>query len=645
MDEVIYNRNIEALRATQLGLYNILKEVEIDKHDEFEVIKGPRGHNVLKVKKDDGKYINYNSAYDPYREASDLLKSIDFEVNRCLIVGVGVGLGYHLKEAVDKLNEKSIILAVEKNKGILKNLFYYTDFSQAILDKKIFFVVGDFDDEALAKQIISWMQTLILNIASIQPLILNISDINYIRYSKEVLKMVRDARSLCAFCMGNDIDDTLLGFDNMLKNLPHIIRNPGLNQLLENYKDAYRGKPAIVIASGPSLDKNIHLLKEAKGKALLLACDGSMDSLKKHGIIPDAVSSVERIMATYECFYKDKVMPDESVLVAPAVVRPEIFQSFSTKTLSLFKTELMADWFNKMVYNKGSVWSGASVAHQLVGFAKALGADPIILIGQDLAYSSDGVSHTSEASVKEKVDLSNVKLYVKDIYGNDVPTTRPWKYFLEIYENAIAQMNLNIIDATEGGAYIKGTKLMTLREVIDTYCVDEVPNLRYLVDSLDVSEDFIKKAYKNVFKSTIKIAKMYCLIKKRSEKSLKLNEEAKKLLDEGITTDEELDQVYDAMDYTEKRVVRYITRNNRLYTFFMYKIMTTIVAVNQLGTEITLDVLSKNLDIHRDLLGALVHFSTKAVDTFRTNFKDIKEQAAKVFSQEELDNIVFPEWD
>lgn len=634
---LIYEKNIKSLTKNQSDLIQVLNETNIKENNLFRVIEGKKGHKVLQVKQTDGKYLNYNSVYDPYKEATKITSMIDYQVNRSMIVAVGVGLGYHLKESLNKLNSKSLILAVEENKTILKNLLHEVDFSNYIEDEKIFFVTGKFNEDNLKGMLSDLVGKLFPNTFSIQPLILNVSDVNYIRFSKEVFRTIQGLKDKYKFLLGNDVDDTILGIHNRIRNLPHVIKNPGINELIEKYKDVYKGKPAIIIASGPSLDKNIHFLKEAKGKALLLACDGSMSALAKYGIVPDAVSSVERIMLTYEAFYKGVKMPEETVLVAPAVVRPEIFSSFQTKTLSNFKYEGISAWFNKMSGDKGHIWAGISVAHQLIGFAQRLQADPIILVGQDLAYSEEGVTHVNEASVKEKVDISKVDIYVKGINGKDVPTTFVWKQFKEVYEMFIQHFKLNVIDATEGGAFIEGTSIMPLQDAISKYCKVPTRSLRELVDSLNVENDIIEDTHLFSLKSLKRLEKKFGLLKKKAEKSKILNIEARKLIKNGVETEEELDKVYTAIEYTENRIVQNLKRDPGMYMLFQYHIMRTVYNVNQLGTEVTFDVLKRNLDIQYDLLENICLYCAKMLHVFEDDIKYFKEKSFGILSKDILD--------
>ncbi|MGM0841687.1 MAG: motility associated factor glycosyltransferase family protein [Bacillota bacterium] len=642
-----YNKNIQALfNANQLELIQKIEEVDLEKQEECIVFDGKEQEvKVLGVKKN-STHILYNSYYDPYKEAEALTKHLDYNVNRSMITVIGVGMGYHLLEILKSMNEKSVILAIEQNPNILKTLFWYVDFSGFIEKGRILFELINKDQDVYTS-LSQIMSTLFLNIYSIQTVVLPIMDLSYIKFSRKVLNYIADLRNTLEFSIGNDLEDTIDGVYNRIQNLPHVIKNPGVKQFLEKYKGTYKNKPAIIIASGPSLDKNIHLLKEAQGKALLLACDGSMESLKKHEITPDVVSSIERILLTYEAFYKGKNFPEETVLVAPAVVRPEIMNSFTNKTLSLFKNESFGNYFNNMVFDKGSVFSGACVAHQLMGIAVALEANPIILVGQDLAYSEDGISHTCEASVKEKVNLENVNLYVEDINGKKVPTTIIWKLFKDIYEQFISTIKTNCIDASEGGAYIKGTNIMPLKKVIDTYCEEEIPRFRSLVDSLEVQYPQVFRSYENSLMEIIKLAKKFYLLKLRSEKGLEHNLNSELMMKNGLNSDEELEKVYDSLDYIEEKIVKNMSRHPEVMMLFQYPITLVVREINKLGTEYTYENIQSNLIIHRKLLYTIIEYCTKIMKVLEEGFINLKINALNSVENQDaitIESIFYPDY-
>ncbi|WP_373845633.1 6-hydroxymethylpterin diphosphokinase MptE-like protein, partial [Clostridium sp.] len=87
------------------------------------------------------------------------------------------------------------------------------------------------------------------------------------------------------FMLGNDMEDTIIGIENNFTNMKKLIESPSI----ECVKDKYKDIPAIIVSAGPSLDKNISELKRAEGKALIIATDAVLTTLKNHGIVPDAV--------------------------------------------------------------------------------------------------------------------------------------------------------------------------------------------------------------------------------------------------------------------------------------------------------------------------------------------------------------------
>lgn len=76
---------------------------------------------------------------------------------------------------------------------------------------------------------------------------------------------------------------------------------------------------------------------------------------------------------------------------------------------------------------------------------------------------------------KDDVDLYKLKqnkIEIEGYYGDKVYTSRDYNFYREWYEmiipRKIGDLELEVINATEGGAKIKGATQMTLKEVIDS---------------------------------------------------------------------------------------------------------------------------------------------------------------------------------
>ena len=247
--------------------------------------------------------------------------------------------------------------------------------------------------------------------------------------------------------MGNNIDDLLVGLDNYLENYYDFIKAIGVDQFLAaNYRFYKKDKPAFIISSGPSLNKNVSELKNIAGLGLIMSCDSAYKTLTTNGIKPDIIGSLERITLTYEAFFEKEQFPQDVVFAGPIVVRNETLKKFSDNKLLFLKAgNSISEWIDELTgHSKGLVWSGSSVSHMLYGLAVKLGCNPIILVGQDLAYSNDGFSHAKEAeSIMEQVDVNNAEAYVLDSNGNKLPSNYRWKRFLHFFEKSCSRYKGN----------------------------------------------------------------------------------------------------------------------------------------------------------------------------------------------------------
>ncbi|MBR5732365.1 MAG: motility associated factor glycosyltransferase family protein [Lachnospiraceae bacterium] len=252
-----------------------------------------------------------------------------------------------------------------------------------------------------------------------------------------------------------------------------------------------REVPVIIVSAGPSLDKNIELLKKAKGHSLIFAVDTAMKYLMQHDIMPDLGITVEPIkpMANYEddrCFDVPHIFDCES--------NPEIV-SRERSRIFIYNCR---DYVKKLIESVGvsvdaDVASGGSVATAAFAVCYQLQMKTMIMIGQDLAYSGTATHAGGVESAGINGDIGTE--LVDGIDGEPVRTRSDWLGYLRWFENAIAtikdqHLDMTVIDATEGGALIHGSHVMTLADAIEKYCVgcdydfaEELKKLPYLLDT------------------------------------------------------------------------------------------------------------------------------------------------------------------
>lgn len=119
------------------------------------------------------------------------------------------------------------------------------------------------------------------------------------------------------------------------------------------------------------------------------------------------------------------------------------------------------------------MWMGGSCAHLAVGLALHVGASPIVMVGQDLAYGEEGTHANGTVYDKKPLVEEDEDLLVKGYYGGHVKTRKVWIEFKTIFENMFMTTDKLIINATEGGARIEGTTQRALEYVVKEYCIHE----------------------------------------------------------------------------------------------------------------------------------------------------------------------------
>jgi len=272
---------------------------------------------------------------------------------------------------------------------------------------------------------------------------------------------------------------------NFLQNARVAVADPGVSSL----QGRFRGRPAIVVAAGPSLEKNGHLLRKAKGKALIIAAGSAIRPLLTLGIEPDLVVSFDGAEANY-LHFKGLNTPRVPLVYAP-IIFPRILEEYAGPrfTVALDPYPFVGWLFKTLGEDKGTLSSGPSVANIAWHFAYSLDMNPIILVGQDLAFTG-GKTHAAGAAHARQVDLDSPDdrtLYIttEGIDGSPVITNYPMysmKVWFEQRLMAAAPGHLTI-DATEGGAKIAGTQLLTLQEALDQYCHEDFCPWDILMDA------------------------------------------------------------------------------------------------------------------------------------------------------------------
>lgn len=227
--------------------------------------------------------------------------------------------------------------------------------------------------------------------------------------------------------------------------------------------------PAILIAAGPSLDKNIEKLKQIKDSVFIMAVDTALNTVLKHDIIPDMTISVDGHKPLV--LFEDERVKNIPISLSAISNAKIIEQNNAMRFYELEQGEYLSAIYNKLGKEIKGLPTGGSVANNACSLLTLMGFKTIIFMGLDLAYPG-GIEHTKEAYHELTLIDKSKKEYIEieDIWGNKVLTEENMNLYRKWFESYIKIMpQIRFIDATEGGALIHGTEIKNMDEVIGEF--------------------------------------------------------------------------------------------------------------------------------------------------------------------------------
>lgn len=285
---------------------------------------------------------------------------------------------------------------------------------------------------------------------------------------------------------GNDAIDSLIGLDHHLQNIPKMVNSYTFTSLVQNKNTEY----AVIVSTGPSLAKQLPLLKEYSDYITILCIDASLPILQKEGIVPDIVFSLERVEATAKFFENlDRELLKDTIFSPTSISHPKLI-----KNLDGMKQSIYMRPFGYTTMYRLTPWGyagiGLSAANMAFDFAILAEFKHIAFIGQDLAFGESGTTHSKGAIYGEKEEQYKPELEIDGYYGGKVATTPIWAHFLHYFKanmhHAVVEKKLNIYNCTEGGAYIDGAKHIPFKEFLEKV---DTTNKKSLIKVKKVSEE------------------------------------------------------------------------------------------------------------------------------------------------------------
>ncbi|HHQ3653320.1 TPA: motility associated factor glycosyltransferase family protein [Campylobacter coli] len=493
----LFNKNIEAL--SNILLKESLKEI---KSSKFELILGKDNLDINLKDTSDNTFL-YENVID---ELNSMLNTYN---DKYLLYPVlyfyGFGNGILFKALLQNKNHQHIVV-FEKDIEIIWIMFHILDFSHELQNSRLMVLntnkleIQDYNELCSSKPFFQFSRIYFLELMSHY----------YERFHEDILglnKKLAENFKNSIVSYGNDPLDALQGIEQFVYNLPQMITHPSYKELLSKRKGI--SDTAIIVSTGPSLTKQLPLLKKYASKATIFCADSSYPILAKHNIKPDYVLSLERIPLTSEFFNNDFGEFDKDIVfVCAGVVHPKTIEYLKNKTFIITQKILAFPYYINLK-NFCYAAIGFSVAHMAYEFATHLSHKNIIFIGQDLAYAEDGFSHTKDYSNLDKHEghfqRDKGKFQCLAYGGNGkAESSEVWTMFRFFLQDTISR---NIIsttyNCTEGGARIEGTIEKPFLWACEKLLYKDLnkPFEKLEPLSLNKQNEFLLKAYYKVCKS------------------------------------------------------------------------------------------------------------------------------------------------
>jgi len=575
MNKEVYNKNIESIRNKYEKWAEFIenKKYELNSSIYVDTDQSIDHQTIFRVSTN-GKILYLNGKYCPAYAGIDWLNDIGKIEEFATVVIIGIHDTLHIRNILKKVEKTTNILIYEPSIEVFLKALEEVDLS--------FLFEEDVPIGIIIEGINSKEQKLyfdkMINYDSMAMLKIYVSG-NYDKLFKEkteefIVKLKKHV------------------FD-IIKNWNTIVRYTNVNarNVFNNCKYMYNGYsilslhnilppevPTIVVSSGPSLNKNIMDLKEAVGKANIIATDTAMKPLLNEGIIPNLFLVVDGLKPGTLFRHKDisKVPMVTMNAVSTEPMKIHRGKKFFYYSDSAMEEEIMSRIMkeDKETIGIASIASGGSVATSAYSLGIYMGSRTIILMGQDLAMTGN---HThADGTFQDKMDEIDVNsreyFEIEAIDGGKVLTRMDFKVYLDWFEDQIKeQSHIRVIDATEGGAKIHGSEIMTLKEAIQKECKSKY-NVRYKIAR--IPQLFGERGKQELLKFFEKMPGTLIEVKKKAHTGMKQYEKLKKLSHKSEYSEKELE-----------KILKQIGKTNR---YMENEYMARVVTDSLKGMEFTL---------------------------------------------------------
>lgn len=450
-----------------------------DPSDRIRIEDAKNGEKTLLVQVGDGKSFTYHSRYDPSGEARKQVATALDQQSHVLVLGFG--LGYGLQELLLKLpagNGERRVMVVEPDPMTFSAALSCRDLRPMLTDSRVEWCVGLNPDQIGDRwnQYLDWTALEALAILEHPPTL--------VRFPKYFERVKEKVRYLCTKSKGNLVTLMYAGTDfhtNNFLNVAPTMRNPGVGRFFGRFS----GVPAVVVAAGPSLEKNVHLLREVRDRFLVIATDTALRQLVARDLRPDIVCAAD---PCYENSLDFVGMEEERevVLAFEPMTHPDIIASFKGPKVGMTFGGGLGASLQPFREDIGKVVCWGSIATTCFDLARQCGCNPIIFLGLDLSFADGKLyaagSYSDDLMYDRVHAFSSLEHEITDYIatrgafelrspdGRTFYTDYNMNLYRSWFEDQFRQIgDRQIVNCTEGGVVTQFVRCMPFSHAIATW--------------------------------------------------------------------------------------------------------------------------------------------------------------------------------
>ena len=458
----IYEKNMQAIREHHVRLHEDLETAQPEQSVEIRY-EAAEDEMLYPIVTKGGLEYRLNSKYNPKEASMQYVSQFEKEGSYSVFFLLGFGDGRSIEALAQTLDETMTLIVYEPSVAIFQKTLETFDYTELLKKKNVYLIVES--ENMLQEYLESGIS--FNNIRMLRLGILPNYDSIYPKECKHMLE------TMIYFMNKTKIyRNTIYNFReefaaHALSNMYDYLWQTDTHYLKERLaEEDLSDVPAIIVAAGPSLNKNVQELKRAKGKALILVVDAALRAVVNAGITPDLGITIDARVP--ERFFEG-INISAFPFVFEAISKEDIVRQHTGKH---FYDDFPCNIIAKIVMEK------KKYCLEEIPTGGSISTKKIVFIGQDMAFTG-GQTYNSGLKMEQKEDEQyQKKRVIVQVKGND-GTMLDTDYQMDMYrkwiENEILKLpeDITVINATEGGAKIEGAKVMTLKEVIDS-CTKEI---------------------------------------------------------------------------------------------------------------------------------------------------------------------------